>query len=61
MKNHDYDFAMPVFYSLVATDFVAAALGFVEPVGFPGVPLAGFPAGFCNSFKKSETLYQELK
>jgi hypothetical protein len=51
-ENHDYDFAMAMFSFFVASDFIAAALGFVEPVGFPGVPF-GLPAGFCNSFKKS--------
>jgi hypothetical protein len=53
MKNHDYDFAMAMCLFFVASDFMAAAFGFVEPVGFPGVPFAGLPAGFCNSFRKS--------
>ena len=52
MKNHDYDFAMAKCLFFVASDFMAAAFGFVEPVGLPGVPFAGLPAGFCNSFRK---------
>src|SRR5689334_19923970 len=51
-ENHDYDFAIAMFLFFTATDLMAA-LGFVEPVGFP-VPFEGLPAGFWSSFKKSD-------
>ena len=48
-ENHDYDFAIAMFLFFVARDFMAA-LGFVEPVGFP-CPLQAYPQAFATLSK----------